>query len=307
MKKLLISLAVVVLGVFVADRIGGCLMWWVNQHTQDVSGPKLKYLVNDVHEDVLFMGTSRANCHYVPSIIADTLGMSVYNGGVDASNCIYAHYYILCHILSHYTPKVICLEVMPSDYAPQKEAFETTSFFAPYFGRNAQADSIFREAGTYWMYKLSHLYRYNAKAFSNLAGLLYSRQEGGDRGYIYVPKPPHFPEQLRPASKPEGCDSLKLYYMQRFVTLCHERNIRLVFVVSPSYSVADPHLYDVLKDLAARNSIPFFDYHTSGLYHGHPEYFKDAMHLWDQGSRLYSSVFAHDLKRWLEREGEKQL
>lgn len=301
MKKLFVSLAIVMLGVFITDRAGSHIMWWVNQHTQDVSGPKLRYLVHDVHEDVLFMGTSRANCHYIPSIIADTLGLSVYNGGVDASNCIYAHYYILCHILAHHTPKVICLEVMPSDYAPQKDAFETTSFFAPYFGTNAQADSIFREAGTYWMYELSHLYRYNAKAFSNIAGLLYSRQDGGDQGYIYVPKPPHFPEKLKPYPTPEGLDSLKLHYMQRFVSMCQERDIRLFFVVSPAYSVAAPDLYAPLKEFAARNDIPFFDYHTTGLYHDHPEYFKDEMHLWDIGARAYSATFAHDLKPYLKQ------
>lgn len=301
MKKLLLSLFIVLVGTFVVDRFGGRAMWWVNQHTQDVSGPKLKYLVNEVHEDVLFMGTSRANCHYVPSIVADTLGMSVYNGGVDASNCIYAHYYLLCHILARHTPKIICLEVMTNDYEPQSNAFETTSFFAPYFGRNAQADSVFRDAGTYWMYKLSHLYRYNAKAVSNLAGLFYSRQERGEQGYIYGPKPLHFPDKLLPVATPVGCDSLKLRYLQRFISLCHDRDIRLFFVVSPSYSIAAPDRYDVLKDVAGHNGVPFFDYHTSGLYHDHPEYFKDAQHLWDDGARRYSSIFAHDLKEYLKK------
>lgn len=274
-------------------------MWWVNQHSNDVSAPKLRYLVNDVHEDVLFMGTSRANSHYVPSIIADSLGMSVYNGGVDASNCIYAHYYILNHILAHHTPRIICLEVMTTDYEPQKNAFETTSFFAPYIGRNERADSIFREAGTYWRYRLSHLYRYNAKAVSNLAGLLVNRQAKGDNGYIYGHRPPHFPEHLNRVKTPSGCDSLKLHYLQRFITLCRERDIRLFFVVSPAYSIAPSDLYDVLKTVAARNDIPFLDYHTAGLFHDHPEYFKDASHLWDKGARLYSAVFAHDLKAYL--------
>ena len=49
MKRLLLSFLFVAVGLFVVDRIGGQLMWWVNQHTKDVSGPKIKYLVNDVH------------------------------------------------------------------------------------------------------------------------------------------------------------------------------------------------------------------------------------------------------------------
>ena len=110
MKRLLLSFLFVAVGLFVVDRIGGQLMWWVNQHTKDVSGPKIKYLINEVHEDVLLLGTSRCNLHYVPSIMQDSLGMSVYNGGIDASHCIYAHYFIFNHVLEHYTPKVVCVE-----------------------------------------------------------------------------------------------------------------------------------------------------------------------------------------------------
>ena len=185
MKRLLLSFLFVAVGLFVVDRIGGQLMWWVNQHTKDVSGPKIKYLVNDVYEDVLLFGTSRCNLHYVPSILQDTLGMSVYNGGIDASHCIYAHYFIFNHVLERYTPKVVCVELSEFDYNKEgKKGFETVSFFGPYAGKNVAADSVFRDAGTWWKYQLSHLYRYNAKAVSNIAGLFYSRQSGEDHGYI---------------------------------------------------------------------------------------------------------------------------
>ena len=300
MKRLIISCVFILLGVFVADRLGGVAMWWVNQHTQDISGPKMKYLVNEVHEDVLLLGTSRCNLHYVPSILMDSLGMSVYNGGIDASNCIYAHYYILNHILAHHTPKVICLEVMTSDYARQADAFETTSFFAPYVGKNDCADSIFREAGTYWTYRLSHLYRYNAKAVSNMGGLLLNKQSEGEHGYLPIARPAHFPDKPEKQETPAECDSLKLHYLRKFITLCRERDIKLVFMVSPAYRVASADLYDVLKEVASEYEIPFLDYHSQGLYLDHPEYFKDKSHLWDKGARLYTAVFAHDLKRILK-------
>ena len=69
MKKFLKSILFIVVVLFAVDRIGGQVMWWVNQHTQDISGPKLRHLANDVNEDVIFLGTSRCNFHYVPSIL----------------------------------------------------------------------------------------------------------------------------------------------------------------------------------------------------------------------------------------------
>lgn len=300
MKKFFLSCIFIITALWIIDRIGGAAMWWVNQHTHDVAGPKIKYLVSNVHEDVILMGTSRCNGHYVPSIISDSIKLSVYNGGIDASYCIYAHYLMLNHILSLHTPKVICLDVMPSDYAKDKDdAFNTISFFAPYFGKNAAADSVFMDAGTYWSYQISHLYRFNAKAVSNIAGLLVNKQDHSDNGYIPIPRPPHTPQNMREEHTPKECDSLKINYIHKFINKCKEKDIQLIFVASPKFMRADDDLYSVLKDIASQNGITFLDYHTKGLYQDHPDYFRDELHLWDKGARLYSSVFAHDLKKLL--------
>ena len=299
MKKLLYSLVFILIGVFVVDRLGGMAMWWVNQHTKDLSAPQIKYLAGDVKEDVVMMGTSRCELHYVPSIISDSIGMSVYNGGINASNNIYAHYIILNHMLSHHIPKVICLEIMKSDYEVEKAPFTTTTLFAPYFGKNEQADSVYRKAGLYWRYKVSHLYRFNAKAVSNIAGLAVDRNPKGDNGYYPMARPPFFPSEMETMKAPVSIDEEKVYYLNRFIDKCRENGIRLFFVVSPSYTYPAPGLYDAIKSIANQNDIVFIDYHTPGLFHDHPELFMDGYHLWDEGARKYSSVFASDLKRYL--------
>ena len=53
MRKLIISLVTVLVGVFIADRLGGVFMSWVNQHSSDITAPKVRYLVSEVKEDVL--------------------------------------------------------------------------------------------------------------------------------------------------------------------------------------------------------------------------------------------------------------
>ena len=301
MKKLVISVLFVLVGVFAVDRIGGMAMRWVNLHTHDVTGPKIKHLVYDGEEDVIMLGTSRCNSHYVPSIISDTIGMSVYNGGIDASNNIFAHYIMLNHLLACHTPKVICLEVQVNDFNRQAGTFNSISFFAPYFGLNEQADSVFRLSGRYWKYKISHLYRYNSKAVSNIAGLAINRHEGGDNGYIPNPQPVHHPEVLKLTKTQNNTDSTKICYIHRFVNLCQQHHVKLIFMISPMFSKVDSDYYDVLKSLAKQNEIPFLDYHTAGLFLDHPEYFRDITHLWDKGARAYSSIFASDLKRILEQ------
>ena len=300
MKKLVCSLLFVIMALFAVDRVGGVAMQWVARHTNDVLGPKLRYLQHDVHEDVVFVGASRCHHHYVPSIVADSLGMSVYNAGVGGSDNIFSHYIVLCHILARYTPRVICLEVMPTDVCQQDDPFQVLSFFAPLYGTNASADSVYRVAGKSWQYQASHLLRYNAKAGSNLVGLVLNRQKGNDCGYIPLPKPKaHLQQPVAEEAWP-GVDSLKIAYIERFISICRDRHIQLIFTISPKYTLVPPSHYDTLRQIARRHGIPLLDYHTRGLYLDHPEYFKDCTHLWDEGARRFSALFAKDLKKTLE-------
>jgi hypothetical protein len=301
MKKLFYSLIIIIFGLYLVDRLGGIIMGMVNENSKDVLAPKLKYISNDIHEDLVFMGASRCHHHYIPSIISDSVGMTVYNAGVGGADNIFSHYIVLSHILERYAPKVICLEVMPTDYNIQQDPFSVITFFSPLFGRSERADSVYRLAGTYWKYKVSHLYRYNAKASSNLWGMLLNRQKDDDHGYMPLPEPRKYPQTMTKESVDKGSDPLKMEYLSRFAGLCHQNNIKLLFVVSPKYTHVGENHYAILKDFAASHSIPFLDYHTIGLYHDHPEYFKDMTHLWDKGAKIYSSVFAGDLKRILKK------
>ena len=270
MKKLSISIIIILIGIFVLDRVGGNIMWWVNQHTNENAGLKIRKMVNEVNADILLMGTSRCNRHYVPSIISDSVGLSVYNGGIDASDNIYSHYTLLNLILPRYSPKVICLEVSVNDFTKQPNPFSTVSFFAPYFGHNEQSDTIFHLAELYWQYRLSYLYRFNAKATP------YNAEAIGQIDYQ------------------------KISFLQKFIHICSEKGILLVFSISPLYSKVTSTYYTILKNIAKENNIPILDYHTKQIFLDRPDYFEDGVHLWDMGACIYSSMFAHDLKEIIQ-------
>ena len=295
MRKLIFTLIAIFAALFVGDRLVGKAMWWVIQHSKDITAPKLKYLAGETDDDLIFIGTSRCNHHYVTRILEDSLGMTAYNGGINASENIYAQYSILNILLKHHTPKAIVLDLMDSYYSVQHDPFKALSFFAPYVGNNEATDSLFRLAGTYNLYMTSHVLRYNAKAVSNLAGLVYSRNSKSEKGYIPAPKPPKFPSDKREL-KAGKIDSLKLKYMQKFIDKCKESDIKLVFCISPMYRDVAVDTYRPLYDIARTNDIPLLDYHSAGLYLDHPEYFLDAWHLWDRGAREFSAILAKDLK-----------
>ena len=188
---------------------------------------------------------------------------------------------------------------MNKDRSVQDDAFAKTTFFAPFFGRSTNADSVYRESGMYWKYVLSHLYRYNAKGMEILGGFFVNHREGEDHGFFKVEGTNDKSIKLIEEETSKGIDSLKVAYIHKFIDICHSNNIKLVFMISPRYSTISTTHYDALKDIARKNDIPFLDYHTDGLFLDHPEYFKDNGHMQEEGARAFTSVFASDLKRVL--------
>ena len=300
MKKFYISLTTIILLLFVIDRGGGLIMDKCIGLTNAKAEVKIRYRADEVNADVILLGTSRCIHHYVPSIITDSIHMSVYNGGISDSDNIYAHFILLNLILEHHKPKVVCLELSAKDYSIQgDDPFGKISFFAPWIGRCAGADSVYKEAGTYWRYIVSHLYRYNAVGVESLGGLIVNHRYGEDNGYFTIQGSPDKTIQLKREQYAIGIDSLKLDYLQRFVDICRQNDIKLVFTISPRFSVAPPNFYAPLMDIAIKNDVPCLDYHTNGLFHDHPEFFRDNGHMVEDGAKAYSSIFASDLKQIL--------
>ena len=306
MKRLIYSILFIVILLFAFDRIGGKILWELNKYTKNRILVKINRIENGLSESVVIFGTSRANNHYVSSILSDSLELSVYNAGLTGSRDIYSQYISLLPCVAYKSvPKIVCLELSPTDYiVKDDDPYSAIRRYALYIGMSEQTDAVFKEAGYYPYYQISHLYRYNNTAIQLLNGLIYSRNEKAeDNGYIPLPPPPHFPDTLKNSDFVFSCDSNKVKYIRKFISLCREHNILLVFTVSPVYLIASPNEYGVLKQIADENGIPFFDYHSAGLYLDHPEYFKDNVHLWDKGARLFTSVFAHDLKMYLDSVG----
>ena len=92
---------------------------------------------------------------------------------------------------------------------------------------------------------------------------------------------------------------MRIYYLEQFIELCRENDIKLFICITPKYSLMKREFYDIPKNIAERYGVPVFDYHDHQLFLGRPEYFKDNMHLCDAGARLFTSIFAHDLKEYL--------
>jgi len=93
---------------------------------------KENWLLDDQFDVVIF-GSSRAFRHYVPHVISEKTGRSVFNAGQNGQYLLYS-YALEQLVLERYSPKLIVLDVLPSFIVKVKnpdEEFDETEFTYP--------------------------------------------------------------------------------------------------------------------------------------------------------------------------------
>lgn len=297
--KILIGCFVVCLLLVVADFAVGTWCEMLYHKSKYGIYHRQLYCLNKSNDDILIMGSSRAAHHYIPQIFEDSLGMNCYNAGSDGQ-CIYYHYALLASMLERGAkPRLVLYEVMNLD----AEVSSIGSFtldaaldrLAPHYGEYRAIDELFNQKKC-WMENLklkSKTYRYNSKLVQIIkCNYIPSPEYKGYEALIGKMDIKSFTKDLEKESntikhKSADIDGSKLEYVKKFIMLCKENDIRLVFMYSPYYNSDLSYGTKLIKKIAESEGIPFYDFVTNSIFNT-PEYFKDVMHLNDEGAREYS-------------------
>ena len=123
MKRFLLKVVLFFVLVAVIDVICGWAFDYLRSKARGGQTFKNEYLFNACKDDILILGSSRANHHYVPSVITDSLGLTCYNAGEQGCGIIpaYVRYRVVC---ARKKPKLVLYEVTPGyDYYMDKAGY----------------------------------------------------------------------------------------------------------------------------------------------------------------------------------------
>lgn len=301
MEKFIKSLLIIILLTVIADRALSYVVNIFYKTTTTTNEYKINTVIYKMDAPVVFMGSSRAHHHYVPSIIEDSLNVGVYNAGLWGMRNIYFQYAFLNNILKRYTPKVIILEVHPIDFLQTPFSdIETVGPFTPFIGYTPECDEVLKKAGLYYRGQISHLYRYNGQFANILSGNITTRSFSSDKGYKPLQGKLDTTFKIKPEKFPFPVDRERVKYLQAFIDKCKEKNIKLIFTFSPMYAVEKSNLFEVPNLLARKNNIPFLNYYDLKGITGHAEFYYDFGHLNDEGAKQYSRFIGGKLKHYLK-------
>jgi hypothetical protein len=293
MRKAIIRTVLFLLVIFVIDLAFGVCLDFLQKNAKGGSTGKINYIANTTKADVIILGSSRAEHHYVPQVIEDSLHLSCYNCGRNGNGIIlmYGRYKLLTQ---RYTPKLIIYDVNPHYDLQLNDNSSYTVFLKPFYKRTG-IDSIINNIDKNDKYKMrSSLYRYNYRVLEILndyRGLDIDKYKG------YVPMRDTMKYEPLPEKKVSDFkyDKLKIYYLERLIKECKGKT-ELVFIASPRYNGEKTNTFDPLIALCKKYGVPFLDYNCDSDFIHNVNYWGDSVHMNDAGATAFTRKIIKALK-----------
>ena len=301
MKKFITRITVFFVAVAIIDIIFGKCCDYMYEHSKSGDSRKINYAIRECNAEVIIMGSSRANHHYNPQILSDSLGMTVYNLGIDGSGAILMDgFYRL--ITKRYVPKLIIYELTPSfdlyQYTGDANNTRYLSQLKPYYKEEC-LKQIFDDVDAGERIKLnSGLYRYNTSCL-NLIRSFVGHETKEDNGYVPLDG---VMKDYRPfeVSTDYKIDTLKIKYLKQLIKDCKENGTQLIFAVSPRYGATTSIEYQSGFEIISHQRCEAIDFYCSPEFISNKEFFKDAFHMNREGADFFSKKMTYLIKQIMD-------
>lgn len=294
MVKFVRNIFIFIIAVVFIDYTSGYVFDYLSSHSKGSDTKEHHYIANECKAEVLIFGSSRAQHHYNPSIMSDTLGMSVYNCGLDGCGAILSLGRFLL-LTERYNPKLVVMDIF-SNY--DVNVGDNTKYITSLrrYKRHNCLVRVFDLVLPFEKYKnLSNMYCYNGQIIKLIVDYL---KEDDSIKQGYLPMTGNINEVNFDKEPDENTiwDDAKRTALIEIVKQCKEKNIKLIFTMSPYFTGYNDSSYKMIERFSEKEGIPFLYHFADSAYIRKPEYFADRSHLNDKGAEKYSSMIAHEIK-----------
>lgn len=273
----------------------GLQKWYFSQSSGKYH--RITHALHDTEAEILFVGTSHAVRHFIPSIFTDSLNQSAYNLGARGQHLYYCDA-MLAGILDRYTPSKIIINI-DRDLFYGEGNFDKLSDLKPYYWNTPILRAHIDQRGPMERFLLlSKLYTYNSTVL-HLLRYTAKAQKDFDG---YLPQYTSMPEDYTP----ETADSTgydfragfsQLQLLEQRLVQAQAAGSEVYFVISPIIS-GDYIRNRAIESMAERLNIPLWNYSRDSRLIGQNQYFGDEIHLNHAGAEIISKDLAHKIKNY---------
>lgn len=300
-KKIALASLCLIVGFLAIDFGFGTCMDYARKIAKGGDTQNNYYILNELSDSIIIMGSSRANHHYMSDNIAKRLKMSTYNCGIDGNGIILAYAFLNNMVSRGESPSMVIYDFFPKfDLHNSGDLSSSLTHLRPGFNnpviREVIVDVDHKEAVKNYLYT----YRYNTVFIQYLIDATSPRFENQ---HGYKPRYGSITIDFKPeASKEMPLDPLKIKYFEKFLKLCDDNGIKLVFVSSPSFHKTEL-MHNVSKFMQMHGISPhgtryrYINFSNNPCFIGHKDLFSDPAHLNDSGAAIFTNALIDSLTR----------
>jgi hypothetical protein len=262
---------------------------------------RLELLVNGkINKEVVILGSSRGARNIIASEIEKKTGYTTYNLAYPGSDIEFHEFIIRTLLKFNKSPKVILLSVdYPMAFLPDSILNFRLDRLYPLVKYNYINDELVaRGEKNKIMSNLFALSRMNKTNFD----IRQKRFSALDTLYSDGSMPISFQkdnEDWTPSMIVEKYNSkrelqVKLDCFKKIISMCQQKNIKLILIQPPLYDPMDIGFRERLKQLT-HNKISFFDFNHQNPIYKNKDYFYDRTHLNRKGATIFTDEIAQYL------------
>lgn len=260
--------------------------------------------------DVLFVGSSRAECHFNPKIFDSITGYNSYNIGISGSNNSFTYGIYKAYLSKSKAPKYAIMNI---DYQFAHESSDTIYEFPrffPYLDNEILFNELNKRDKRFFLFKYLPPYAiaFLGDKYFNIALRGYSNNPSSYDEQCYKGFQSINPLNYKDLENEDTC-KYKAWilkensdYLDSIISISKDKNIELIFVVSPLHKNGIKRVKNVgevisqFGAIAQKNNILFMNYHLDSISNDDTN-FADFYHMKNKGATLFSKKFSSDFIR----------
>lgn len=309
LKKILINFSILLLIVGLFDILAGSVLRKLYFRQQKGEDFRTTNSIEKTNEDILIFGSSRGARQYHPDVFEKRLGMSYYNASRQGNFMLY-HGAVLQSILKRYTPKLVILDFRHGEFKKSADNYDRLSCLLPYYKAHPEMRQIIEQRSRYEKVKfLSSIYPFNSLTFKiAVRNMPFYKEEAPERkGYIFYDKV--YGKPMKKSNDPAqySLDTNIIRCYESFLQSCVSRNIRLLVVVTPYFSIKNKNDTSIklAAEIAKKHNVKFIDYSQDSFFLNRPELIADPIHLNNNGAVILSNMLVDSLNKETEVQNQK--
>lgn len=262
------------------------------------------YAIHQADQQLIILGSSRAEHHYVPSIFDDTLKLKSYNAGCDGMTFLY-YLSVFKSILSREKPKAVIVDLLPDEFTESSSTYTSLASLLPYYYSDPSIQPILNLRSPYEKVKtVSNIYRYNSIIGPLLRDIFFNSPTSDD-GYVPLYGKLNQKASLgfvHPANN--DIDTIIVDKFRQMIKEAKENDCQLFVFISPTYQnyKYTHETIRIASEICEKENVYFHDFSRDSLFWNHPNYFANTFHLNDTGAKVYSKILAKKVKEDLSKE-----